>query len=87
MKEAIPLSLNRDEVQIEVIDLEPFVNEKYSGLIIHWSGSIGFGAYTIYKKAGEETWHADSEMMDTNEDHWFFDLLMKKLFDSVLVVD
>ena len=35
--------LHGREVEIQVDDIEPFVNEKYKGFKILWSGSIGFG--------------------------------------------
>ena len=42
--------LHGREVKVQVDDIEPFVNEKYSGFKILWSGDIGWGEYTLYKK-------------------------------------
>lgn len=81
------MSLDRSKVQITDVTLEPFVNEKYSGVVIRWIGSIGFGEYSIYKSPNDDKWHADSEAMDTQEDHWFIDLLIKKLFESEILID
>lgn len=53
--------LHGREVEIQVDDIEPFVNEKYKGFKILWSGNIGFGEYTIYKKVGEDEWYVDDE--------------------------
>ena len=56
--------LHGREVEIQVEDIEPFVNEKYKGFKILWTGSIGFGEYTIYKKIGEDKWYVDDEYME-----------------------
>lgn len=75
--------LDRSTVEIEVVDIEPFVNEACCGFTIYWKGSIGFGQYTIYKSAVDNQWRADSEYMDSADDTWFLDKLIEK-FKSCL---
>ena len=70
--------LHGREVKIQVDDIEPFVNEKYKGFKILWSGSIGFGEYTIYKKVGEDKWYIDDEYMeDPENDRTFLRILFE----------
>ena len=80
------MSLNREEVQVKITDFEPFINEKFCGVIIYYAGSVGWGTYTIYKAIGEDEWHADSEKMDTQKDHWFLDLLLKQFIEHHLTI-
>ena len=68
--------LDRDNVDVEVVDIDTFSNENCKGFTIRWCGSIGFGEYTIYKSS-DGKWRADSEYMDSKDDHWFLDLLLK----------
>ena len=70
--------LHGREVEIQVEDIKPFVNEKYSGFKILWTGSIGFGEYTLHKKAGEDEWYIDDEYMENPEnDRSFLRLLFE----------
>lgn len=75
--------LDREKVDVEIVDIEPFSNEHGRGLTIYWQGSIGFGEYTIYKNAQDDKWRADSEYMDSKEDIWFLDKLYEK-FKGIL---
>ena len=75
--------LEREKVDVEIVDVEPFVNEKCRGFTIYWSSNIGFGEYTIYKVDGDNQWRADSEHMDSDGDMWFLDKLYEK-FRSML---
>ena len=76
--------LHGREVEIQVDDIEPFVNEKYKGFKILWSGSIGFGEYTIYKQVGEDEWYADDEYMENpKEDRTFLKLLLDDFIKQV----
>lgn len=70
--------IDRDKVQVQVTDIDTFKN----GMTIRWSGNIGFGEYTIYKDMG--VWKADSECMDTTDDHWFLDLLLKDVANRLI---
>lgn len=57
--------LHGREVEVHVDDIKPFVNEKYSGFKILWSGDIGFGEYTLYKKSeNDDEWFWDDEYME-----------------------
>ena len=57
--------LHGREIEVHVDDIEPFVNEMCSGFKILWSGNIGFGEYTLYKKNGnDEEWFWDDEFME-----------------------
>lgn len=78
--------LHGREVEIQVDDIEPFVNDEYIGFKILWSGSIGFGEYTIYKKVGEDKWYADDEFMENpKEDRAFLDILFKDFEKQVII--
>ena len=78
--------LHGREVEIQVDDIEPFVNEKYKGFKILWSGNIGFGEYTIYKQVGEDEWYADDEYMENpKEDRTFLKLLLDDFIKQVKV--
>ena len=71
--------LHGREVEVHVDDIEPFVNDKYIGFKILWSGSIGWGEYTIYKNVGGKTWHVDDEYMENPKEDKTF---LKLLFDD-----
>ena len=77
--------LDREKVDVEVVDIEPFVNEKCRGFTIYWQGNIGFGQYTIYKSADDDQWRGDSEYMDSDDDTWFLDKLFEK-FKGILKI-
>ena len=78
--------LHGREVEIYVDDIEPFVNEQYTGFKILWSGNIGWGEYTIYKKIGEDEWYADDEYMeDPLDDKEFLNLLFQDFAKQVKV--
>lgn len=70
--------LNGKEIEVHVDDIEPFINEQYTGFKILWSGNIGFGEYTLYKKIGNnDEWFWDDEYMETSEgDKTFLKLLL-----------
>lgn len=70
--------LHGKEVEIQVDDIEPFTNKKYIGFKILWSGSIGFGEYTIYRKTDGEEWYIDDEYMENpKNDRTFLRLLLE----------
>ena len=72
--------LHGREVQVHVDDIQPFVNEVYSGFKILWSGDIGWGEYTLYKKAGNnDEWFWDDEYMENPKNDKTF---LKLLFDD-----
>ena len=71
--------LHGREVEIHVDDIEPFVNEICSGFKILWSGSIGWGEYTIYKKINEEEWYVDDEYMENPQNDKTF---LRMLFED-----
>ena len=70
---------------LEIIDVEPFVNEirEVSGVTISWSANIGWGEYTLYKQNGK--WYADTECMDKDDDKSFGEMLLKEFFKLVKV--
>ena len=71
-------TINGNEIEVSVDDIEPFVNEKYVGFKILWSGNIGFGEYTLYKKAGEDEWYVDDEYMENpKNDRTFLRMLFE----------
>lgn len=76
-----------NNINLDAYEIKPFVNEKFTGLVIRWDSDIGFGEYTIYKEVGSNEWHADSEHMDSNEDKDFIKELMKLFIEKLDVVD
>lgn len=76
-----------DKINLDAYEFEPFLNEKYTGVVIRWDSDIGFGEYTIYKEAGSDEWHGDSEHMDNNEDKSFVKELLKLFIDKLDIID
>lgn len=76
-----------DKINLDAYEIEPFVNEKYTGIVIKWDSDIGFGEYTIYKANGSDKWQADSEHMDSNEDKAFLNELLKQFVTSLDIID
>ena len=76
-----------DKINLDAYEFEPFVNEKYIGVVIRWDSDIGFGEYTIYKAVGSDKWQADSEHMDNDEDKAFLNELLKLFVGSLEIVD
>jgi hypothetical protein len=69
---------NDKEHEVFVDNFTPFVNEKYTGIRIEWSGTIGWGQYDlIFDKDSVEGY---SECMDSNEDKGF----LKALFEDFI---
>ena len=80
------MAIDREKVEVEVVELQPFVNEKYAGFKLIWCGSIGFGEYTIYQDPNDsKKWFGDSEYMDGDDDKWFIELLMKSFIEKLKV--
>ena len=80
------MCIHGKEVYVQVDDVEPFVNDKYIGFKILWSGNIGFGEYTIYKEANKNEWYADDECMEkSNEDRTFLKLLLDDFIKQVKI--
>ena len=79
--------LHGREVKVHVDDIEPFVNEAYSGFKILWSGDIGWGEYTLYKKNGnDDKWFWDDEYMENPEgDKAFLKLLLNDFATQIEV--
>ena len=78
-----------DPLQIkDITSTDPFNNEKFKGFVIYWASIDGFGSYTIYKPTHEDdpdTWYADSEHMDTNDNKQFLKRLLCELADRVVI--
>ncbi len=79
--------LHGREVKVHVDDIEPFVNEACSGFKILWSGDIGWGEYTLYKKIGNnDVWFWDDEYMENPEgDKAFLKLLLNDFATQIEV--
>ena len=76
--------LHGKDVTIQVDNIEPFINEKYVGFKILWSGDIGFGEYTIYRKVNENKWYVDDEYMENPEnDRTFLKLLCENFIKQL----
>lgn len=76
-----------DKINLDAYEIEPFVNERGSGIVIKWDSDIGFGEYTLYKAANSDEWKADSEHMDSNNDKAFLKELLKQLVEALEIVD
>ena len=76
-----------DNINLDAYEIEPFINEKYTGFVIKWDSDIGFGEYTVYKAVGSDVWQADSEHMDNNDDKAFLKELLKLFADKLDIVD
>ena len=78
-----------DTINLDAYEFEPFMNEKYTGVVIRWDSDIGFGEYTIYKPVDSEDdkWFAQSEHMDNNEDKDFIKELMKLFIEKLDIVE
>jgi hypothetical protein len=76
-----------DSINLEICDINAFVNERGSGIVISWDSDIGFGEYTIYKRAGEKEWRCSSEHMDNNSDKAFLKELLKLFVEKLDIVD
>ena len=74
-----------NNINLDAYEIKPFVNEKFTGLVIRWDSDIGFGEYTIYKEVGSDEWYADSEHMDSNEDKDFIKELMRLFIEKINV--
>ena len=72
------------DVRIDrIVPINPFENI-VGGIIIEWSGNIGWGEYEIYQTE-DNKWHGESEYMDKGEDKEFLQYLLKQLVDNVEV--
>ena len=72
--------LHNKKVDIHVDDIEPFVSDVCAGFKILWSGNIGWGEYTLYKKIGNNNeWFWDDEYMENPKNDKTF---LKLLFDD-----
>ena len=78
---------NINEINLEINDFYPFVNEQYTGIAIQWNSNIGFGEYTIYKPVGSNEWFVDSEGMDDNENKDFIKKLMDLFIEKLNIED
>ena len=76
-----------DNINLDAYEIEPFVNEKYTGFVIKWDSDIGFGEYTIYKAIGSDKWCANSEHMDSNEDKAFVKELLALFIEKLNIED
>lgn len=74
-----------NNINLDAYEIKPFVNDRFTGLVITWDSDIGFGEYTIYKEVGSDEWYADSEHMDSNEDKDFLKELMKLFIEKIVV--
>ena len=54
-------------------------------IYIYWSSNIGFGEYSLFYNKEQNSWSADSECMDSNDDKEFLTELMSKFIEKVKV--
>lgn len=74
---------NVKEINLQVDDFEPFVNDDHVGFIISWSSDIGWGEYTVYKDKDSDQWYGDSECMDRGDDKEFISELMRLFIEKM----
>lgn len=74
-----------EDIFIGDVEVEPFVNDQHSGIIIYWDcPGTGFGEYTIYKEDNSlNVWTGDSEYMDNNNNKSFLKKLMSAWIDQI----
>ena len=79
--------LHGREVEVHVDDIEPFTNELCTGFKILWSGDIGFGEHTLYKRTGNNNeWFWNDEYMENPEgDKAFLKLLLNDFANQLEV--
>ena len=73
-----------DKWNVSIDNIIPFKSKKRVGVIIEWSGNIGFGEYTIYKK--NDKWYGESECMDRGEDKAFLKYLLNRFAENVEII-
>lgn len=60
----------------------PFDAEGVEGIVIEWSGNIGFGQYTLYKDE-QGFWRGDSEHMDSQKEKDFLRYLLNDFVEQI----
>lgn len=84
------MSRNFEDLELEIIEIEPFSGPIHKGIIIKWDSNIGFGEYTLFRDKRDGTLFADSESMDKDEDKSFLETLLmlalKKTLDEAKIV-
>ena len=75
-----------DEINLEIVDVIPFVNDQAVGFVIQWASDIGWGEYSFYKFDGSNEWAADSEGMDNDEDNDFVKELMRLFIEKLRMI-
>lgn len=80
--------MDEKKYSIDIDDIDFFNNDKHSGVIISWSGNIGWGEYAIYRDKDDQELklYGDSECMDYQDDKSFLQNLMKLLMDKIEIV-
>ena len=73
---------DRNEVHVTLDSIDFFNNHGVQGMVLSWSGNIGFGEYTLWKTADGE-YMCDSEYMESEDDRWFLKNLLKQLLEKV----
>lgn len=75
--------VNRKRVEQEVwVDaVRPYVNDKHKGVVIEWSGTNGWGEYTI--SITDDKIIGDSECMDGNDDKRFLRALFEEIVTQI----
>lgn len=76
-----------DSINLNIREIDPFVNDKYTGFVIGWNSDIGFGEYTVCRSVDSNKWYAYSEHMDNNEDKAFLKELLKQFVDQLEVAE
>lgn len=73
-------------IKLKIDDIEVSVSSNGDiRIYVYWSSNIGFGEYSLFYDKVENTWLADSECMDSNDDKAFLTELMSKFIEKVEV--
>ena len=79
--------LEKDRVWIDMIMPIP-IREMfpYGGIVVEWSGTIGWGEYSLYWGKDKKL-HADTEHMDSDENREFTREILSQLVDRIIIDD
>lgn len=79
--------MRKTEVTIHDLEVEAFESEVEGHkevIRLSWSGSIGWGQYTLYKD-DRGYWHGDSECLDNNQDKTVLKTLLHRFVEMIVV--
>ena len=83
---------NVNEIELKIESIEPFVLDKFKGVVISWSSKIGFGQYTLRTTPAtwgpnKTVWVGESECMYNMMDKEFGKKLMQLWMDQNIIIE